>query len=103
MQDLLKTVPAVLEWCQKHKPLAPVPTAPAATPAASKGSVVFTGVRDKELEAKATAAGWTMSDTLTKKTSLLIVADDAKDSVKTKKATEYGIRIMKITEFRALC
>jgi NAD-dependent DNA ligase len=100
VQDLLKVVPAVLEWCQKHKPLAP---AAPATPAASKGSVVFTGVRDKDLEAKATAAGWTMSDTLTKKASLLIVADDAKESVKTKKATEYGIRIMKITEFRALC
>jgi len=101
VQDLLKVVPGVLEWCQKHKPLAPLP-APAA-PAVSRGSVVFTGVRDKELEAKATAAGWTMSDTLTKKTSILVVADDGKESVKTKKATEYGIRIMKITEFRALC
>ena len=102
VQDLLKVVPGVLEWCQKHKPLAPLP-AHLPAPAVSRGSVVFTGVRDKELEAKATAAGWTMSDTLTKKTSLLIVADDAKESVKTKKATEYGIRIMKITEFRALC
>jgi len=103
VQDLLKVVPAVLEWCQKHKPIAPLPAVPApAAPAAVSKLVVFTGVRDKDVEAKATAAGWTMSDALTKKTSLLVVADDGKDSVKTKKATEYGIRIMKISEFRAL-
>jgi NAD-dependent DNA ligase len=70
---------------------------------ASKGSVVFTGVRDKDVEAKATASGWIMSDAITKKTSILVVADDGKESVKTKKATEYGIRIMKISEFRQIC
>jgi DNA ligase (NAD+) len=111
IQDLLKIVPAVLEWCQSHKPYSSTgasPTAPLAPLApsrtvASKGSVVFTGVRDKDVEAKATASGWIMSDAITKKTSILVVADDGKESVKTKKATEYGIRIMKISEFRQIC
>jgi DNA ligase (NAD+) len=101
IQDLLKLVPEVLAWCRQHKVIT-VTTAP--TPAAvAKGTVVFTGVRDKDLEARMPAAGWTMSDTLTKKTTVLVVADEAKESGKTKKATEYGIRIMKISEFAALC
>jgi len=101
IQDLLKVVPDVLTWCRQHKTItvAPVVTS---IPVA-KGSVVFTGVRDKDLEARMPAAGWTMSDTLTKKTSILVVADEAKESSKTKKATEYGIRIMKISEFRQIC
>ena len=107
IQDLLKLVPDVLAWCRQHKALGPQTVAPvaaiAAAPVDVKGSVVFTGVRDKDLEARMPAAGWTMSDTLTKKTSVLVVADEYKDSVKTKKATEYGIRIMKISEFRQMC
>jgi DNA ligase (NAD+) len=106
IQDLLKLIPDVLAWCRQHKTtVAPVaPAAPALTSLhVAKGSVVFTGVRDKALEVLATAAGWTISDTLTKKTSILVVADEAKESGKTKKATEYGIRIMKISEFASLC
>ena len=105
IQDLLKIVPDVLEWCSKHKPLTVAPTpalAPAPAPTLTKGSVVFTGGRDKALEGRAIAAGWSISDTLTKKTSLLVTVD-GKESGKTKKATEYGIRIIKISEFSALC
>ena len=107
IQDLLKIVPDVLAWCRQHKVtlVSPVPSplgAPVPAPV-SKGSVVFTGVRDKDLEARMPAAGWTMSDTLTKKTSILVVADEAKVSGKTKKATEYGIRIMKLSDFATLC
>jgi NAD-dependent DNA ligase len=104
IQDLLKLVPDVLTWCRQHKTItvSPVLAVPVAAPV-SKGSVVFTGVRDKALEAKMPAAGWTMSDTLTKKTTILVVADESKESGKTKKATEYGIRIMKISEFRQIC
>jgi NAD-dependent DNA ligase len=108
IQDLLKLVPDVLAWCRQHKVITVVTPSPLGAPApvpapASKGSVVFTGVRDKDLEARMAVAGWTMSDTLTKKTSILVVADDGKESGKTKKATEYGIRIMKISEFASLC
>ena len=103
IQDLLKLIPDVLAWCRQHKAIsAPSATAPVA-PVAVRGSVVFTGVRDKDLELMATAAGWTISDTLTKKTTVLVVADEAKESGKTKKATEYGIRIIKISEFRQMC
>lgn len=108
IQDLLKLVPDVLTWCRQHKTLGPqaacrvAPVTPVA-PVVVKGSVVFTGVRDKDLEVRMAAAGWMMSDTLTKKTTVLVVADDGKESGKTKKATEYGIRIMKISEFASLC
>jgi NAD-dependent DNA ligase len=104
IQDLLKIVPNVLAWCRQHKSITPATVAVAASAdsVGSKGSVVFTGGRDKTLEARATAAGWTISDTLTKKTTILVTAD-GKESGKTKKATEYGIRIMKISEFSALC
>jgi hypothetical protein len=104
IQDLLKLVPDVLAWCRQHKVglvVAPSVAPPVAPPA--RGTVVFTGVRDKNLEARMTAAGWTMTDTLTKKTTVLVVADEAKESGKTKKAAEYGIRIMKISEFATLC
>ena len=105
IQDLLKLVPDVLAWCRQHKVtlVSPVPSPLGAPAPVSKGSVVFTGVRDKDLEARMPAAGWTMSDTLTKKTSILVVADEAKESGKTKKATEYGIRIMKLSDFATLC
>lgn len=104
IQDLLKLVPDVLTWCRQHKALCPQAACRvAAAPVAVKGSVVFTGVRDKGLEARMPAAGWTMSHTLTKKTSILVVADEAKESGKTKKATEYGIRIMKLSDFATLC
>ena len=99
IQDLLNTIPDVLTWCRQFS-VSSAYSPP--SPVAAKGSVVFTGVRDKELEGLATAAGWAISDTLTKKTTVLVTAD-GKESAKTKKATEYGIRIMKITEFRALC
>lgn len=106
IQDLIKIVPAVLEWCKLHKPLTVAPLASSSVVSStvvSKGFVVFTGVRDKDLEARMPAAGWTISDTLTKKTTVLVVADESKESGKTKKATEYGIRIMKISEFRQIC
>lgn len=103
IQDLLKLVPDVLAWCRQHKVVSPSPVAPSSSNGVVRGSVVFTGVRDKDLEVRMAAAGWMMSDTLTKKTTVLVVADDGKESGKTKKATEYGIRIMKISEFATLC
>jgi NAD-dependent DNA ligase len=98
IQDLLKTVPAVLEWCKQFSPASPSAPAPVAASASPQKIVVFTGIRCKELP-----ADWVMSDTITKKTTALVVADDyMTETSKTKKAKEYGVRLMRLSEFRAL-
>jgi len=99
IQDLLKAVPSVLKWCSDFTS-EPIPSGPGPTASLSdaKGTVVFTGVRDKNLEGR----GWTLSDTVTKKTNLVVTDDKKTPSMKTKKAEEYGIRIMTITEFREM-
>jgi NAD-dependent DNA ligase len=55
------------------------------------------------LEEKLIANGWTISDSLTKKTSMLIVSDEydgSKTTGKAKKAVEYGVPISRVSEFR---
>jgi hypothetical protein len=69
-------------------------------PKEQKGVVVFTGVRDKELEERMKAAGWEIGDGVTKRTTLLVVADKTKETVKTKKAREMGIEIEEIGKIR---
>jgi len=107
IQEVIKTVPGVLEWCRQVPCVAVAGVAAAAVPSvgsvASKGSIVFTGIRDKELEEKLIANGWTISDSLTKKTSMLVVSDEydgSKTTGKAKKATEYGVPISRVSEFR---
>jgi len=104
IQDLLKVVPSVLKWCSEFTigpsvavPSTHVPSVPGPAPGPSR-IVVFTGVRDKTLEGR----GWTVGDTVTKKTSVVVTDDKKTASSKTKKAEEYGIRIMTITEFREM-
>ena len=60
--------------------------------------VVFSGFRDKELKEKIISQGGEVSDSLTKKTTLLIVKDD-KETTKTKKAKELGVKIVLVDEF----
>ena len=66
--------------------------------------VVFTGVRDKVLEENIRPHGWAVEPAVTKKTTVLVVADsaheDAAESGKVKKARAAGIRIMRISDFR---
>ena len=59
------------------------------------GAFVFTGFRDKDLEARLVAAGWTPHDTVKKDTTLLIVADESKmGTTKVADAQKKGIRII---------
>ena len=106
IQELLKSVPTVLEWCaqfSESQPLAKHEAKHEAKPKPQPNgkTVVFSGVRDKELEDNLVTKGWTIGDTLTKKTDVLVVADVSKETGKTKKAKEYGIRILSITDFSA--
>ena len=78
----------------------------ASIPVASK-FVVFTNVRDHELEKLLQSNGWQVDDAVTKKTTVLVVPDstgstggELKESGKVKKARAAGIQIVPITEFR---
>jgi NAD-dependent DNA ligase len=74
------------------------------TPASQESrSVVFTGGRDKVLEGMLGQYGWTVDPAITKKTTVLVVADDSAggESGKVKKAKASGIRILTMSEFRA--
>lgn len=103
LSELLAVLPMALAWsvpfCGASLAQAPAaPTAPA--PAATK-FVVFTGVRDKALETAVAAHGWSVDAAVTKKTTVLVVADaGSEETGKVKKAREAGIRIMRISEFR---
>jgi DNA ligase (NAD+) len=64
--------------------------------------VVFTGVRDKALEAYLEARGHIVADSVTKRTTHVIHADNsAATSGKITKAEELGIPILSLSEFKA--
>jgi NAD-dependent DNA ligase len=63
--------------------------------------VVFTGVRDKALEAALEAAGHTVADTVSKKTTHVVYADGPEPSTtKITKAKEVGAQLLTLSEFR---
>ena len=102
LDALLVVLPRVLAWCESVKSgsSAQTQSSPSASPPTK--SVVFTGVRpDPTLLTAMTRSGWGMVDCLTKSTSLLVHADDAKESGKLRKARADGINTCSITEFRS--
>jgi len=98
IDELLNKLPAALEWGKFRGTVLEAKQAPT-----NGKSVVFTGVRDKVLEERLKGQGWEISGSVTKKTTVVVVADswNGEDSGKTQKAKEYGIRIMPITQFSA--
>jgi NAD-dependent DNA ligase len=116
LNELLAVLPAAIAWSVPfgHGPAAasaasspvgasaaPAASSPVGASAAPTKFVVFTGVRDKALEETIQAKGWSVDPAVTKKTTVLVIADDdAKETGKVKKAREAGIRIMRISEFR---
>ena len=133
LDSLFAVLPAALEWCESsvgpasvahsvaspanaHSVASPAnahSVAPRAQPVQRKGQAVFTGVRDKELEAQMTAAGWEIAPSVTSATTIVIVADAEKGTGQpTGKATgqptgkvlaaqKKGIEICKLSDFRA--
>jgi len=64
-------------------------------------TIVFTGVRDKELEDFITSNGGKVSTSVSKNTSILIHADNAdKSSSKFKKALDFKVELISITKFK---
>ena len=62
-------------------------------------NVIFTGVRDTDLEAKIVKEGGTIVNSISSKTTLLIAKDISSNSSKIKKAKEMNILIMSYDEF----
>jgi NAD-dependent DNA ligase len=96
-------IPTYIAWRAANFPgsAAPAPVAPAAA-AAAASHVVFTGFRDKALETALTAAGHTVADTVTRKTTHVLYPDGPEPaSTKITKAREYGTaQILSVTAGR---
>jgi len=64
--------------------------------------IVFTGFRNADLEKKIEAQGGEIGNSLSKKTSILVMKEKGSGSTKEKKALEYGVEVMTIEEFNTL-
>ena len=93
---IVEAIPAYLTW-KKEQGL--VATSAPVKKKSNLHVVVFTGVRDKELEEKLTANGHIVSNTVTKKTTHLVHADGpVPTSTKLIKAKEMGIAVLSLTQ-----
>jgi DNA ligase (NAD+) len=103
---IVATVPAYLAWISENIPSAAAAAAPpplAVTAAVSGMTVVLTGFRDKELEKTLTSAGYTIADSVTKKTAYVVYPDGpAPTTGKAAKALEYGVKLLPVSAFRAM-
>ena len=105
LEELLTVLPDALEWSKcfgsgsLHSSASPLPSSlPSVNPQATK-FVVFTGGRDKDLEARILTLGWEIQDTVNKKTTVLVTDNLDSQTSKIKKARDLGIRIMLLPEF----
>lgn len=62
-------------------------------------NIVFTGFRDQELKDKIISLGGNVSDSVSRKTNLVVYKDGQEDSTKLKKAINLGIEIMSKSKF----
>jgi NAD-dependent DNA ligase len=109
LNELTKCLSAYAAWRANETPQIPYPILPAggvvtkAVAVAQKGTVCFTGIRSKDLEAKLEAAGWKIVDSVSSKTNILVVPDGPLDATgKVKKAQDLGtVRILEISKVAA--
>ena len=108
----MDAIPAYLAWkaatglsVSASAPAVAAVAAAATVAAGAAGQmiVVFTGVRDKALEATLQSKGHIVADAVTKKTTHLVHADGAAaTSTKLIKAQEMGIKILSLSDFKHL-
>jgi DNA ligase (NAD+) len=100
IEAIVDAIPAYLAWVSEAK-LTPA-TATVATTAPPSGYViVFTGTRDKALEAALAAKGHTVADAISKKTTHVVYPDGpAPTSSKITKAKEIGAKVLSASEAR---
>lgn len=109
LAGLLTVLSAALAWREEMFDWVPwMQGAVASSAPPTAGTVVFTGCRDKALEARMVSRGWLVSDGVTRATTLLVVADSVEigdstadgGSGKLKKAIAAGIRIQNLSQIR---
>jgi hypothetical protein len=108
LQNFLDELPKYIAWRKAELPEIPFPKGVAVAaggqvPAGGGGGqvVCMTGFRSKELEASLISRGHTISPTLTSKVTVLLVPDgERKESEKTKAASEKGVPILTVGEFK---
>lgn len=103
---ILEAIPAYLEWVTSNNLVATLESKPKQKPKPvsleTQWTVVFTGVRDKALEAVLEETGHIVADAVTKKTTHVVYADGPRPTTtKITKAEEIGAKILSLSEFRA--
>jgi DNA ligase (NAD+) len=106
LHELVAALPAYVKWREAEfphwaYPILPSPADPVeTTPLEKKGTLCFTGVRSKPLEALLKAAGWETVDTVSSKLNVLVIPDgDETDTGKVKKARQLGtVRILHVSQ-----
>lgn len=97
----LEGMPRFISWQLMH----PIVKIDSKTADITKGNkfagmiVVFTGIRNSEIESEITANGGTIGSSISGKTTLLVAKDPTENSSKITKALELGIQIMEYTDF----
>jgi len=102
--EFLKVLPAYEQWRTNEFPTVaitvPIPVVNTNPTVAPKGTLCFTGFRNKEFEAKCVELGYTMVDTITKKTNYLLIPDtEGYTSTKVEKAKAAGIPVIPFSKF----
>lgn len=109
-----KAVPAYLAWRESlGKPVGAPAVVPAAAPTVAavapevavptKGTFVFSGFRDAELAERLQRAGWKQEEAVRTTTTVLLVPENAKETVKVQKARIAGVRIVPRSQSGTLC
>jgi DNA ligase (NAD+) len=107
LKELLESLPAYQTWREKEFPQWSYPILPSvveaptvAAPVEKKGTVCFTGVRSKPLEALLKDAGWEIVEGVSSKLTVLVIPDgDDTDTGKVKKARQLGtVRILPLSQ-----
>ena len=104
LNELVTALPSYVKWREAEFPQWPYPLL-LSTPVEpqviqKKGTICFTGVRSKPLEALLKAAGWETVDTVSSKLNVLVIPDgDETDTGKVKKARQLGtIQILHLSQ-----
>jgi NAD-dependent DNA ligase len=101
---LLEGMPRFIQWLTLH-PMVQIESTDVKSKAIPTGSkfagmvVVFTGVRNAEMERELTAGGATVGSSISGKTTLLVAKDPTESSSKLNKARDMGIQIMGYPDF----
>jgi NAD-dependent DNA ligase len=103
LHELVASLPAYQAWREAEFPHWAYPILPSVIDAPAvekKGTVCFTGVRSKPLEAQLKAAGWEIVDGVSSKLTVLVIPDgEDTDTGKVKKARQLGtVRILQLSQ-----